>query len=127
MGKMASATPVMTRRLRAWQAAAIIAAFVGLLFGCFSWARYQHDSAYVMPPRQYFEQAKAIKPGMTVDEARAHLNGVSSEGQIQTDRYYFAMEPLRRPMFSIPLCINMYINLYLDSNGRVVKITTTDG
>ena len=88
--------------------------------------RYRHEHAYAMPPHQHWAQADAIKPGMTLAEVRRHIRGVTRELE-SPGKIMFVMEPRIRTAFAIPLTINMYINIELDTNGRVTRVSTSDG
>ena len=79
-----------------------------------------------MRPTEFWVQANRITTGMTINDVRGALKGVTRE--IQTSgTIRFVMEPMRPPEFSVPLAVNLYINVTLDERGLVKAVGTSDG
>jgi hypothetical protein len=79
--------------------------------------------SYPISLRRYFGQTESIRPGMTVEEVRRQLTGVTGESRYP-DRVHFRMEPRGKSLVPAP---TQFINLYLDEKGRVARVTTSDG
>jgi hypothetical protein len=108
------------------QTSLIIIGAALLMFGGIQWMRHRHNASYPMPPREFFAQVHKIEKGMAEEEVRAMLKGVTREARYE-DTISFGMEPHRRRTWTIPLTINMYINVRLDAEGRVEHAWTSDG
>ena len=101
---------------------------VGALVGGVLLMLYDSRDAYPIPPRQFFAQVGAIKPGITLDEVRQSVRLFTGEEQT-SDSLIFVLEPRERPpgwMPQIP-AVHFYINITLDRDGRVARVDTSDG
>ncbi len=118
---------VMYRRFGVWHVTAI--SLVGLLMIGFLvyWFNLRPTQSYPMPRTEYLAQAYQITPGMSVDDVRQLLRGVTRETDIVAQRVSFIMEPHSKPSWTAPPpAVNISINVNLDQEEKVVDVFTTE-
>jgi hypothetical protein len=113
-------------------ATGIVLLMLGGCVGGVMLMREKANSHYPMRVMEYYKQADQIRPGMTVEEVRAMLRGVTRETAYTYPSKSgpghpavgFAMEPDRRGGFGIT---THFIVIHLGPNHRVVSVSTNDG
>jgi len=112
---------IAVKRTERW----IIFTFIGLaaaLIMSLMVLRSAVNESFPIPVKAYYAQAKQIEPGMSIDEVRLLLKGVTRES-VREDSIHFTMEPTRMS----GLAVSQHINVYLDANKRVTHVSTNDG
>jgi len=79
--------------------------------------------SYPLPPSDFTSQSKEIKVGMDEEEV---LKSVTLYTDIRKEkgRIIFLLEPEPRKYFTAP---TLYINVYIDDNNKVERVTVSDG
>lgn len=122
----------MTMR-RTWKLTLLVAVSVSMIAagaGALALLSWRHQSAYPVPPRQFMQQSVRIKKDMTTTDVDK-LGIYHSEVTRRPDRLTFRLDPRpeakdRRLMLP-PVPLHYFINVYLNENGLVKAVTTSDG
>ena len=105
-------------------AGTIIGSVFGLAVALLAFAAWDEGRCFEVHPSQFLAQVRLIKPGMTAGEVTALVRWATDTKTV-SGCLAFAMRPNRMPI--VPIARVMFINVYLDEAGHVVRVTAGDG